>query len=463
MYIKFSFILVVLALLIKLFAILSTNFDLFGDEAQYWIWSQNLDLGYYSKPPLLAWVIGSFSYLFGSTFHILKIIPIGAYILSSFVICLISQELYNNKKLALLSGVTFYLLPAVSVSSFLISTDVILILFWSLSLLFLIKIRKNPKIINFFLLGIFLGLSFLAKYAAIYFLISMIILIFLDVKFQKIFLKKIWNFIFFLVTCFTILLPNIVWNIKNSWITLDHTSDNASLDKISFSVIRGAEFILTQATMVGPILFIFFLASCKKVKFSFETKFLLSFSLPIFLIVFSESVLVRANANWAAVALVSLSIFITNHAYGLSKKTLVANNIINFCFCVGLFFLISQSSTLKVFDRINGISSFTTMLEKKHMKEVNFLVVEDRLLFANLKYILNKSQIKIFTSHNPDREITSSFHLSDPLPPSFNKNFIFIGNPSGIKYLIKKNQVRKIKQTKTLFKKNKIEIYEVIF
>ena len=167
MHIKLSFSLVALALLVKFYAILNTSFDLFGDEAQYWIWSQNLDLGYYSKPPLLAWVIGSFTFLFGSSFEVLKIIPMGAYILSSLVIYLISQELYGNKKLAFFSGVTFYLLPAVSVSSFLISTDVILILFWSLSLLFLIKIRKNPKLINFFLLGIFLGLSFLAKYAAI--------------------------------------------------------------------------------------------------------------------------------------------------------------------------------------------------------------------------------------------------------------------------------------------------------
>src|SRR5260370_17115113 len=31
--------------------------DLFPDEAQYWVWSQQLALGYYSKPPLVAWLI----------------------------------------------------------------------------------------------------------------------------------------------------------------------------------------------------------------------------------------------------------------------------------------------------------------------------------------------------------------------------------------------------------------------
>src|SRR5580704_2907237 len=31
--------------------------DLFPDEAQYWVWSLHPAFGYYSKPPLVAWLI----------------------------------------------------------------------------------------------------------------------------------------------------------------------------------------------------------------------------------------------------------------------------------------------------------------------------------------------------------------------------------------------------------------------
>ena len=48
-------------LLLKIGALNFTTFNLFGDEAQYWLWSKELDFGYYSKPPLLAW------FLFGHT------------------------------------------------------------------------------------------------------------------------------------------------------------------------------------------------------------------------------------------------------------------------------------------------------------------------------------------------------------------------------------------------------------
>ena len=29
-----------------------------GDEAYYWDWSRQLDYGYYSKPPFIAWLYG---------------------------------------------------------------------------------------------------------------------------------------------------------------------------------------------------------------------------------------------------------------------------------------------------------------------------------------------------------------------------------------------------------------------
>ena len=44
-------------LIARLFAIYVTPLELGVDEAQYWVWSQDLSLGYYSKPPLIAWII----------------------------------------------------------------------------------------------------------------------------------------------------------------------------------------------------------------------------------------------------------------------------------------------------------------------------------------------------------------------------------------------------------------------
>ena len=39
--------------------------SLYADETQYWLWSQSLDWGYFSKPPMIAWVIAATTTVFG--------------------------------------------------------------------------------------------------------------------------------------------------------------------------------------------------------------------------------------------------------------------------------------------------------------------------------------------------------------------------------------------------------------
>ena len=81
MKIKLLTLLFVFLFLIKFLAIYLTSFNLFGDEAQYWLWSKDLDFGYYSKPPFLSWFIWLYSNLFGETFFSLKIMPSILYLL----------------------------------------------------------------------------------------------------------------------------------------------------------------------------------------------------------------------------------------------------------------------------------------------------------------------------------------------------------------------------------------------
>ena len=463
MYIKQTFIILSLSLLVKVIAVHLTNFDLFGDEAQYWIWSRSLDFGYYSKPPFVAWIISFFTFFLGSSFVTIKLIPIIFYIMSGYVIYLLSLELFNNKNQAVLTAASFYLMPAVSFSSFILSTDVLLIFFWSLSLLFFLKSITNPLKINFFILGIFVGISFLTKYAAVYFLISTIVLIFLDKKTRNVFIYKLNNLLIFVGSLLLVLLPNIVWNNNVGWITLLHTSENAGLDRAIINLYQGFEFIFSQTLMLGPLLFVIFVFIIKKITFSYQTKFLLSFSIPIFLIVLLESILVRANANWAAVALVSFFILMINQVFESSKKIIFINNIFNFIFCLVFYLLVASSSSLSFFDRINGISSFAKLIGEKHLRDNEKLVVEDRMLYSNLRYIFRNSKVKMYMPHNPKNKISNHFQMSNPLNENFEEDFLFIGNESQLGYLKKNKKIKKINNISVLFNKMPINVYEVTF
>ena len=128
-----------------------------------------------------------------------------------------------------------------------------------------------------------------------------------------------------------------------------------------------------------------------------------------------------------------------------------------------MFLLIGFSSNLKVFNRINGISNFSENLKNNYLQDLDHLIVEDRLLFSSLKYNLRKSNKILLTPFKPNSLIKSHFHLSSPLKSSFNKNFLFIGNPVELDYLEKEYNIIKMEKVNVKFVKTPIEIYEVVF
>ena len=179
-----------LFVILKLISIMITDFNLYGDEAQYWLWSKELSFGYYSKPPLLSLLIRLVTSIFGDSFFVLKTIPVTVYCITSILIFIFAKKLFGDASLAFCCALTFYLLPSVSLSSFLLSTDILLILFWTGGLIQVLKIKECPSYFNFSLLGLLLGLAFLTKYAAIYFIISLILLFLIEKSFRLVFFQS---------------------------------------------------------------------------------------------------------------------------------------------------------------------------------------------------------------------------------------------------------------------------------
>jgi len=458
-----SFIFSILFLtVLKIYSVYSTTFGLFGDEAQYWLWSQDLDFGYLSKPPLLAWIVRFHTSLFGDSFGSLKLFPIIFYFFTSVAVYSFCRKLELQKTTSLICFFSFLIMPAVSVSSFLISTDVVLLLFWILSMCALVDIRQDPSLKNFLFLGIMLGFSFLAKYAAIYFFISLIILLFFDIRLRDILYLNKSKFIICLITMFVVVLPNIIWNASNGWLTLSHTSDNVNLNNIDLSFSRGFVFLILQILMIGPILFIGTAINIKKTIYDTKNIFLLSFSIPVVIIVFFESVIVRANANWAAVSLICLLIFFIRSLSYLKNFFLYLNLIVNIGFAAIFFLLIAFSSDYRIFDRINGIQEFSNEL-KKNLQDKSNIVVSNRLLYSNLAYQYKDEKFKLLMPLSHNQKITKHFQIKSSLNKEMHDNFLFIGSPPEISYLENTPNIRPLKEFHPKFTSSSIKIYEVIF
>ena len=89
--------------------------DLVHDEAYYWDWSRQLDWGYYSKPPMIAWIIGTSTFFFGEAEWAVRLMAPVLHTLTTLMIFQIGALLYSPR-IGFWSALTFATAPTVAVS-----------------------------------------------------------------------------------------------------------------------------------------------------------------------------------------------------------------------------------------------------------------------------------------------------------------------------------------------------------
>ena len=54
-----TLLLILVVTTLRTAALAISPLELGVDEAQYWLWGTTLDWGYFTKPPMIAWIIGA--------------------------------------------------------------------------------------------------------------------------------------------------------------------------------------------------------------------------------------------------------------------------------------------------------------------------------------------------------------------------------------------------------------------
>jgi hypothetical protein len=284
---------------------------LYPDEAQYWFWSRHLALGYYSKPPLVAWLIALTTALFGNgEFAVRLSAPLLHAVASGFVFG-IASRLYD-RRVGYWSALAYVTLPGVSLSAFLISTDAVLLPCWAAALYGFVRARERDALGWWVATGCAIGLGLLAKYAMSYWLISGFGFALLRPSERR----HLRGLCVALAVAAVIFAPNIWWNWSHHFATYLHTRDNAELGGTLFHPKELGVFVLSQFGVFGPIYFVAML-----VLFAAPTRFggpparlLTAFAWPALTIIAAISLLSRAQPNWAAPAYVSAVILVVEAA-----------------------------------------------------------------------------------------------------------------------------------------------------
>ena len=463
-----SLIIIVLAfILLRVFAIISTPLELSADEAQYWLWSKKLSWGYFSKPPMIAWLIHASNNIFGDYDYSIRIFAPIIHGINALVIFRLSQEINDNYLAHFLSSLIWLTLPIVGVGSFLMSTDTPLMLIWTTSLLVIVKAYNSDNLFLWNLAGLIAGLALYAKYAAFYLPLGLIIFYIINFHNEK--NIKLRGLFLFLMNFIIISLPNVIWNYFNNFHTINHLSSNAVIDAPSYSLFGSFTFLIAQIAILGPLLFIVIVLTAYNIKrLNKLSIFLLYFIFPVYILMFIQGFFSEANANWAASALPAITILC---GYFLSRriKFAVLTIFSNLLICIfiliisfngNLIFLDLKSDPLR---KLKGWNILSEDLKKTISKKKSDVILVDRRgIAAELIYYLRNENIKIRvleSSKSPSNHYQLHYSLTD----KENKIFYYASENTKIpeSYTVGYNAIKVgVSDVKISEKKNrKINIY----
>ena len=333
----------------RIYYILRGPLDLGPDEAHYWEWSRRLDLSYYSKGPMIAYLIYAGTAIFGDTVFGIRIMAVVFSALSSMYLYKLATLMYQEREgggsggtgsfaeggpVALSSALLLQVIPLFAPFGVIFTIDSPFIFFWIASLYYFWKavntkdsdnkgrgalcvMRHEPKdkdqesldasrithhaSLKYWLaLGVAVGLGLLTKYTmALFYLCGFLFLILSDKRYL---LKTARPYAAVLISllCFS---PVILWNMGHDWITFRHTAGQAHVTEgFRLSLKSFLEFAGSQAGAVTPILLGMMLYALFKLYRSGpdrRSQFLFFFSVPVVGLFLLKSLQGKVQANWA--------------------------------------------------------------------------------------------------------------------------------------------------------------------
>ncbi len=301
-----------LALLTALRLVFIAQAELTPDEAYYQMWSERMDICFYSKGPGVAATIWLGTHLFGvNEFGVRVFSPLLA-LGTSLLMFSFARRLYGES-VGIWTALAINAVPIFNAGSLLMTIDPLSIFFWTAALYTCwLALERSPEFSRWWpITGGLIGLGFLCKYTNAMELLSILLLLAFTRKFRRELARR--GFYTMLAAFVPFTLPPIIWNARHDWITLSHLSARGGLQKAFhldpkeffsfFGVHYGAYSLLLFSAMIFAVIWAF-----PQAKHHFKPRFLLAFTLPLWVLYLWLSLKQAGEANWTAPAMVSLVI-----------------------------------------------------------------------------------------------------------------------------------------------------------
>jgi 4-amino-4-deoxy-L-arabinose transferase-like glycosyltransferase len=404
--------------------------DLYVDEAQYWYWSLHPALGYFSKPPLVAWIIAATTAPFGDAEFGIRIGSPLLHLATALLLYALGRRLYDAR-VGCWSAIAYATLPAVSFSAGIISTDVPLLTCWALALYAFVRAREESGWRWWIVVGVACGIGLLAKYAMAYWIASAFLYT-AAIRDERRHLPRLGAAAALALVIYS---PNFFWNLANHFVSYAHTRDNANLHGSLVHPGAFLEFFGSQFGVFGPVFFATLLVLAARLPRLGRRELLLAaFALPSLAMMLVVSFLSRAQPNWSAPTYLSATVLVV--AFLLERRAWLV------WFSVGLHVVVvialfaahdvaraagvALPAKFDALHRLRGwapLGRAVTQVMLTHPGKP--LLAEDREVLAALLYYARPFAFDA-QKWNPTGGIRDHFDLTTDLTKQIGGNFIFI-------------------------------------
>lgn len=390
--------------------------DLSFDEAHYWMWSERLAPGYFSKGPGIAFAIRASTALFGATeFGVRFFSPVLA-AGTSLLLFYFARRLFGATA-GLWAVVGLNATPIFNIGAVLMTIDALSIFFWIAAMFtFWLALEKSPHFSFYWpITGLLIGLGFLCKYTNAFEVLSVLVVLALVPRLRRE-LKRpgVYLLIGIFVLC---TIPPIVWNSQHAWITLAHLRSRGNLERgFGFHPAEVLSFLAQHFIVYSPLLFLALawgvIASWRRINQQFKVLFLMWFGLPVFAFYLLLSINKSAAPNWDGLAFFGFGLVATYFWWERLQASVLLRLCTGVAVLVGLIMSLValdtdllritgyQPSRSDPSDRMRGWKSATAAFEKirddleSQLGEKLFLIADARDRASEISFYLRDKQVE---------------------------------------------------------------------
>jgi 4-amino-4-deoxy-L-arabinose transferase-like glycosyltransferase len=242
-----------LSVALHLFSNLVFPYGIFRDEFYYIACSQNLDWGYVDHPPLIALITFIARALFGDSPAGLRFLPSlatgGVVLLTG----LMARDLGGRRFGQFLAALLVLAAPAYWAVGGILSTVPFDHFFWALTAFFVLRLvrSENPK--YWLAIGATVGLGLMTKNNMTFLAVALAVGVLFTPARTYLRTRGLW---FGVLLALLIVLPNLIWELRNGFPTLEFIRNAASKNASQ----NPAEFLANQIFALNPFTLPFWIA-----------------------------------------------------------------------------------------------------------------------------------------------------------------------------------------------------------